>query len=682
MCCYFSTNWEKQVGGEILEMVKHKKRILGFGLAAAGFSILALLVAGAAMGGDGGAADDRIADLSGIKDGSGDALTVSSVTSSINYQGRLTDSSGNPLSGTYAMTFKIYESSSGGTALATDTHSVSATNGLFSTTITVDPGYFDGRALWLGITVGNDPEMTPRQALRPVPYALSLRPGAMIKDDDSTEPVVSVVYQGPDPTGTALYAQSTGLGIEGVAGTLGVRGLGQVGVSGEGLTGVSGSGSQVGVWGDTGESDQATGVLGMSDGFGGTGVKGIADNYSGTGVSGHAMFGTGVFGTGEIGVRGNSTVGPGVQGEGSIGVSGSSQGGMGVSGGSANGVGVYGYSQAGTGVVAVSESGTGVDAMSTNDVAVYASAGTIPLILITGRQAVVAYGEDNGVVAWGGQNGVTAQGATGVYGSSVSQYGQGVYGHGSGLSTEGVLGTSDLAVGVYGISGGVGDELASGVWGHAQATSGFNLGVIGLTESPDGVGIRAKSTANPATNPTARILDATGPDGTEFKVQANGEVYADGSFHGGGADYADMFPISGKRADYEAGDVLVIGPDGQLIKSDKPCSTAVVGVYSTQPAFVGDLRGAREDDEMEPEADDNLIPVTLVGVVRVKATTGNGAIQPGDLLTTSSTPGHAMKASPVELGGVEIYRPGTIVGKAMEPLSSGTGLIEVYVTLQ
>jgi len=41
-----------------------------------------------------------------------------------------------------------------------------------------------------------------------------------------------------------------------------------------------------------------------------------------------------------------------------------------------------------------------------------------------------------------------------------------------------------------------------------------------------------------------------------------------------------------------------------------------------------------------------------------------------------------MKAQPVEIGGIEIYRPGTTIGKALEPLDAGTGTIEVLVTLQ
>jgi hypothetical protein len=102
------------------------------------------------------------------------------VTQTLTYQGKLTDAAGNPLTGSYTVRFNLYDVASGGAALTTDTHSVTASNGLFTTTIQNDPIVVDGRPLWLGIKVGADPEMTPRQDIRPVPYALSLRPGAII----------------------------------------------------------------------------------------------------------------------------------------------------------------------------------------------------------------------------------------------------------------------------------------------------------------------------------------------------------------------------------------------------------------------------------------------------------------------------------------------------------------------
>jgi hypothetical protein len=69
-------------------------------------------------------------------------------------------------------------------------------------------------------------------------------------------------------------------------------------------------------------------------------------------------------------------------------------------------------------------------------------------------------------------------------------------------------------------------------------------------------------------------------------------------------------------------------------------------------------------------------------VMVVKADASYGPIQRGDLLTSSPTYGHAMKAEPVEIEGIQLYRPGTIIGKAMEPLDKDKGLIQILVLLQ
>ncbi len=331
-----------------------------------------------------------------------------------------------------------------------------------------------------------------------------------------------------------------------------------------------------------------------------------------------------------------------------------------------------------------------ISAGTNDDPALHVSAGTVPLILITGPQGVVALGEANGVWAWGGEAGGHFEGSKGVYASSNAQFGEGVHGHGSGSSTEGVLGTSEHAPGVYGISSGTGSWRASGVAGYANATGGgFNLGVYGLTHSPGGVGIRAESTANPATNPTARILDATRPDDTEFKVQVNGNVYADGTFNSGSADYAELMLIEGQADDYAFGDVLVLSAQGRVERSKRPYDTALAGVYSKKPGVLGDYLKLDDDGsetdaafEARMERAGPRIAVGLMGILYVKVSAENGAIRAGDLLTTSSTPGHAMKAAPILINGVEIYRTGTILGKALEPLNAGTGVIKVLVTLR
>jgi hypothetical protein len=64
-------------------------------------------------------------------------------------------------------------------------------------------------------------------------------------------------------------------------------------------------------------------------------------------------------------------------------------------------------------------------------------------------------------------------------------------------------------------------------------------------------------------------------------------------------------------------------------------------------------------------------PLALSGFVKVKVDTRYGAVHPGDLLTSSPTPGHAMVAKE--------DRPGTIIGKAVEPLDAGTGRVLMLV---
>ena len=86
--------------------------------------------------------------------------------------------------------------------------------------------------------------------------------------------------------------------------------------------------------------------------------------------------------------------------------------------------------------------------------------------------------------------------------------------------------------------------------------------------------------------------------------------------------------------------------------------------------------------EQEADANAGKIPLAITGIVPVKVSAENGAIAPGDLLTTATLPGYAMKATPVDVGGVSLYRPGTIVGKALDGLADGTGVIRVLVTLQ
>jgi len=94
----------------------------------------------------------------------------------------------------------------------------------------------------------------------------------------------------------------------------------------------------------------------------------------------------------------------------------------------------------------------------------------------------------------------------------------------------------------------------------------------------------------------------------------------------------------------------------------------VLGIYSTKPGVTGRR-------QTTPKNGDE-VPMAMVGIVPTKVSTENGAIKPGDLLVTSSTPGYAMKATD------RSKIAGAIIGKALGSLHSGTGTIEVGVTLQ
>ncbi|MBI3872144.1 MAG: hypothetical protein HY304_03595 [candidate division Zixibacteria bacterium] len=158
---------------------------------------------------------------------------------------------------------------------------------------------------------------------------------------------------------------------------------------------------------------------------------------------------------------------------------------------------------------------------------------------------------------------------------------------------------------------------------------------------------------------------ARGAD-VKFRVWANGNATIDGTFTGGGADFAEMIEMTDAAAPAAAGDVMVIDTDkSRTVKiSSQPRSTLVAGIRSTKPGFLG--------SEHEPLAEE--IPLAVVGIVPCRVSTENGPIRPGDLLVTAATPGCAMRD--------DSPRPGTILGKALEPLAQGRGLIRVLVTLQ
>lgn len=150
----------------------------------------------------------------------GPASVGTMVQGRIPIQGRLTDASGSPLNGDYSITFRIYDDDTDGTVLCQDTQTVSVSNGLFSTAIDgCTPSDIDGTQVYLGIQVKSDGEMTPRQPIYSVPYAMSLVPGADFRGALSGQPMFTVENKSSEwSTAISGYASATSgenYGVEG-----------------------------------------------------------------------------------------------------------------------------------------------------------------------------------------------------------------------------------------------------------------------------------------------------------------------------------------------------------------------------------------------------------------------------------------------------------------------------------
>ena len=153
------------------------------------------------------------------------------------------------------------------------------------------------------------------------------------------------------------------------------------------------------------------------------------------------------------------------------------------------------------------------------------------------------------------------------------------------------------------------------------------------------------------------------------KLDVNGDIRVSGNINAKYQDVAEWVPTRQKLA---AGTVVVLDTAelNHVRESARAYDTGVAGVISAQPGIT------------LGEAGDGKVLVATTGRVKVKVDASRGTIRVGDLLVTSDVEGAAMRSRPLELGGVPIHRPGTIIGKALEPLAGGTGEILVLLSLQ
>jgi hypothetical protein len=274
----------------------------------------------------------------------------------------------------------------------------------------------------------------------------------------------------------------------------------------------------------------------------------------------------------------------------------------------------------------------------------------------------------------------------GVLGENTADGGRGVWGNGVGVNGIGVLGQNDLGVAVYGNS-----RLGTGVVGESQLPNGWAIlgenradggrGVVGNSFTANGIGVLGQNGAGDAVygnsgtgrgvyglsqsnvgvwgesqtfdgvwgvshSLTAAGVSGHNPGGLAGFFDGNVTVTSNATITGTltagdvslpGADCAEQFDIS-EPQQLEPGTVMVIDQEGALRESreayDKKVAGVVSGAGNHRPGIVLDKQAARA----------NRLPIALVGKVYCKVDTAYSQIEVGDLLTTSPTPGHAMRA--------------------------------------
>lgn len=264
-----------------------------------------------------------------------------------------------------------------------------------------------------------------------------------------------------------------------------------------------------------------------------------------------------------------------------------------------------------------------------------------------------------------------------VRGESFTLQGIGVSGHSTYAS--GVYGESAEYNGVLGVSKANGHSGVAGV--HDE---GDGFGVYGRSKNGEGVHGETQSATLAAI--AAFMLNPNGigaalhaenrgqgvgvfAKGGRLAALFEGDVEVTGDIRLKNADCAEDFDIAGLQK-VEPGTVMVIDSEGSLRESDRAYDKRVAGVISG----AGNFKPGIVLDKQESSR--NRMPIALLGKVYCKVDASYGAIEVGDLLTTSPTPGHAMKTDD------PLKAFGAVIGKALRSLEEGQGLIPILIALQ
>lgn len=288
----------------------------------------------------------------------------------------------------------------------------------------------------------------------------------------------------------------------------------------------------------------------------------------------------------------------------------------------------------------------------------------------------------------GGGRAVFASSESGEAVFGVSETGEGVHGETAAATLSAVVGISKATMASdRGLTAGLFGKSMVGEGVHGESSSPTFAAVVGLQSSSgaggffrseSGVGVHGEtSSLNLAAVAGWQLNgDSTAPaifgrhEGPGPAGYFDGNVVVTKDIFLANGDCAEDFDVAAE-ASAEPGTVMVLDECGGVLPSFERYDRRVAGVVSgagpLRPAIILNRKGSGVPGR---------VPLALMGKVYCKVDAGSSPIAVGDLLTSSGTLGHAMKADDPERAF------GAVIGKALAPLARGTGLIPVLVGLR